>query len=266
MLLAPQAEPVRIDGGDVGVLLCHGFTGSPVSMRPFAEHLAQSGCTVRVPRLPGHGTRWQEMNRTRWPDWYAELDRHLTELHTRCSRVAVVGLSMGGCLALRLAEQRPDDVDALVLVNPSVASTDRRLLAVPALRFALASMSGIGNDIKKAGVVEHGYDRTPLKALHSMMGMWKDVGARLSDVRAPLLLFRSAEDHVVDPSSAQLVLSGVSSTVREEVVLRDSYHVATLDHDAPDIFARTESFFAEHLGPVVSPPGDEAARSGHRGG
>ena len=249
MLLAPQAEAVRIDGGDTGVLLSHGFTGSPASMRPFAEQLARAGHAVRVPRLPGHGTTWQDLNHTRWPDWYAELDRSLTELRNRCSRVAVAGLSMGGCLALRLAEQRPSEVDALVLVNPSVASNDPRMRFVQLARLVKASMPGIGNDIKQPGVVEHGYDRTPLQALHSLTRLWRDVSARLGDVRAPLLLFRSAEDHVVDPSSAQLVLSGVSSAVREQVVMRDSYHVATLDYDAPLIFTRTESFLAEHLGP-----------------
>ncbi len=264
VLLSAQAEPVRIDGGDVGVLLSHGFTGSPASMRPFAEHLARAGCTVRVPRLPGHGTTWQEMNRTRWPDWYTEVDAHLTELRTRCSRVAVAGLSMGGCLALRLAEQRPADVDALVLVNPVVASADRRLLALPALRFARGSMPGIGNDIKKPGVVENGYDRTPLHALHSLTRLWRDVSAGLSDVRQPLLLFRSAQDHVVDPSSARLILSSISSPVREEVVLHDSYHVATLDNDAPVIFARTEAFLTEHIGLAASPASDGPARSQRR--
>jgi carboxylesterase len=257
VLLAPQAEAVRIDGGDTGVLLSHGFTGSPASMRPFAEHLAEAGHTVRAPRLPGHGTRWQELNKTRWPDWYAEVDRALTELRSRCSRVAVAGLSMGGCLALRLAERRPADVDALVLVNPFVASEDRRLRAVQVLRYLRASVPGIGNDIKRPGVVEHAYDRTPLQALHSLMRMWREVTAQLADVRAPLLLFRSAEDHVIDRASARLILAGVSSPAREEVVMRDSYHVATLDYDAPMIFARTEAFLVEHLG---SNPTDSGGR------
>ncbi len=265
MPLAPSAAPFAVDGGGVGVLLSHGFTGSPASLRPFAEHLAQLGCSVRVPLLPGHGTTWQEMNRTRWPDWYAELDHHLDQLRRRCSRVAVVGLSMGGCLALRLAQQRPDDICAVVLVNPSVASSDHRLLAVPVLRFAVASIAGIGNDIKKPDVVEHGYDRTPLHALHSMTRLWRDVGPRLGDVHQPLLLFRSREDHVVDPSSARLVLTGVSSAVRDEVALSDSWHVATLDYDAPRIFARTEAFLREHAGPLEPAP-VRAPGGGHRAG
>ena len=66
MPVLPGAEPFLHDGSDeIGMLLCHGFTGSPQSLRPWGEHLAAEGLTVRCPRLPGHGTDWREMNRTR---------------------------------------------------------------------------------------------------------------------------------------------------------------------------------------------------------
>ena len=77
MPVMPGAEAFRHDGGGTGVLLCHGFTGSPHSLRPWAEYLAAAGLSVSLPRLPGHGTTWHEMARTRWGDWYAELDRAL---------------------------------------------------------------------------------------------------------------------------------------------------------------------------------------------
>lgn len=245
--LVPGAEPFAADGGRTGVLLSHGFTGSPASMTPWAEHLAGLGHTVRVPRLPGHGTTWQDMNRTRWTDWYGELDRALTELHTSCDHVVVAGLSMGGCLALRLAEQRPADVDALVLVNPAVNVKRFDVKLVPALQWVIPSMAGIGNDIKKAGQDEVGYDRTPLKALASQLTMWKEVRAGLSKVTQPLLLFRSTDDHVVDETSQTIIIRGVSSAVADVVTLEDSFHVATLDNDAPLIFDRTASFIAEHV-------------------
>lgn len=244
----PGAEPFAADGGPVGVLLSHGFTGSPASMTPWGRQLADLGHTVRVPRLPGHGTTWQDMNRTRWDDWYGELDRTLTELRTVCDRVVVAGLSMGGCLALRLAEQRPSDVDAVVLVNPAVHLDRFDLKLVPFLQWIVPSMPGIGNDIKKPGQDEIGYDKTPLKALASQLTMWKDVRSGLAAVTQPLLLFRSTDDHVVDATSAAIILDGVSSTVAELVTLQDSFHVATLDNDAPLIFDRTAAFIAEHVG------------------
>lgn len=121
MPIRPGAEAWSVDGDDrIGVLLLHGFTGSPASMRPWGELLAQRSWTVRVPRLPGHGTRWQDMNITRWEDWYSEADRNLRELTSRCDRVFVGGLSMGGSLTLRLAQEHPQAISGLILVNPSV--------------------------------------------------------------------------------------------------------------------------------------------------
>lgn len=242
----PGAEPFFAPGGRVGVLLSHGFTGSPASMVPWGRRLAETGHTVTVPRLPGHGTTWQEMNTTTWRDWYGELDSALTDLRSQCDFVAVCGLSMGGALALRLAEQRPDDVDALVLVNPAIALKRRDLKLVPLLSRVLPSIPGVGNDIKLAGQDEVAYDRMPLKAMASQLQLWRDVRENLDSVTAPLLMFRSTEDHVVDATTAGLVMKGVSSPVRELVELSDSYHVATLDHDAEFIMERSAQFLADH--------------------
>lgn len=236
------ARPDLTEGRRIGVLLSHGFTGSPASMRPWGEFLASHGYAVEVPRLPGHGTTWQEMNATGWDDWYAAIVRAFDKLVVENDAVVVGGLSMGGALTLRLAADRPDDVRGVVLVNAAVASTNKQLLAVPAMKHVLQSMPGIGNDIKKPGMDEVGYDRTPLKALASMLAAWKPLKASLPDVVAPILLFRSVEDHVVDPSSAALIQSQVASRDVRERLLENSYHVATLDNDAPVIFEESLEF------------------------
>jgi carboxylesterase len=236
------AEPFTHDGGDIGVLLSHGFTGSPQSMRPWAEHLAAEGFTVRLPRLPGHGTTWQELNRTRFEDWYAVVDAALTDLTGRCSKVVVGGLSMGGTLVTRLAEQRGGDVAGLMLVNPAFRTEDRRLVALPLIKGFVPSVPAIGNDVRKEGVTELAYSRTPLKALHSLVRAWDDVVHDLPQVTQPLLLMRSAVDHVVPASSSALLLSRISSKDVTEVILEDSYHVATLDHDAERIFQLSAEF------------------------
>ncbi|MEJ7633368.1 alpha/beta fold hydrolase [Aeromicrobium sp.] len=246
--VVPGTEPFSADGGPVGVLLSHGFTGSPASMVPWGRHLAGLGHTVRVPRLPGHGTTWQDLNTTRWQDWYGELDAALTDLRSTCAHVVVAGLSMGGSLALSLAEQRPDDVDAIVLVNPAVNVARLDVKLVPALQWIVPAMPGVANDIKKPGQDEIGYDKTPLKALASLLRTWKVIRTDLPSVTQPLLLFRSDDDHVVDASSKDIVLSGVSSTIKEFVALQNSYHVATIDNDAQLIFDRTAAFIAEHVG------------------
>jgi carboxylesterase len=220
----------------------HGFTGSPASTRPWAEHLAAAGLTVTAPRLPGHGTRWQELNLTRWPDWYAEADRAFARLRASCDHVVVMGLSVGGCLALRLAEQHGDEVAGVVVVNVSLTTTDPRARLSGLLRHVVPSMPGVVDDIKKPGVTEQGYQRLPTRAFHSLRALWATTVADLGKVRQPLLVFRSAEDHVVEPVSTEILLAGVSSTDVEERVLPDSYHVATLDNDAPAIFEGSLAF------------------------
>jgi len=243
----PGAEPFAADGSEVGVLLSHGFTGSPQSLRPWAEHLAAAGLTVRLPRLPGHGTRWQDLNDTRWPDWYGELERAFDDLRGRCRQVFGMGLSMGGTLVIRLAEQRPAEVAGLVLVNPSLG-TERKDVkyALPLLHRVVPSLAGIGSDIRKPGVTELAYERTPLRAMHSLSRLWPLVVADLGLVTAPVLLYRSRVDHVVEPMSGRLLRDGAASTEVSEVILEDSYHVATLDHDAPAIFAGSLDFVRAH--------------------
>jgi carboxylesterase len=242
MPLMPGAEPFRHDGGPVGALLCHGFTGTPQSLRPWAEHLAAEGLTVRLPRLPGHGTTVAEANMTTWQDWYAEVDRALSELRTTCDQVFVMGLSMGGTLAIRLAEEHGDDISGLVLVNPSLLTKRLDRFLLPGLRLAVSTWSGIGSDVKKPGSVEQAYDRIPVKAAYSLSKLWLTTRADLAKVSQPILLFRSSEDHVVEPDSSALLLEKVAALDVHEVVLHDSYHVATLDNDAPAIFAGSLEF------------------------
>ncbi len=246
MPVLPHSEPFHADGGATGALLIHGFTGSPASLRPWGEHLASEGLTVSVPRLPGHGTRWEELNKTDWTDWYAGVSHELDELGEACDEVFVAGLSMGACLALRLAEERAEAVAGLMLVNPSVASTKRQLAALPVLKRVVSSIGAIGNDIKRPGADEHAYDRTPLRALDSMRALWKVTREDLPKVTAPVVLFRSVEDHVVEPLSSHIITQRVSSRDVTERILDDSYHVATLDNDAESIFTESAEFIRKH--------------------
>lgn len=236
------AEPFVHDGGDeIGVLLCHGLTSTPQSMRPWGEHLASDGITVHCPRLPGHGTHWRELNRTGWMDWYSAVRGELDALRRRCTSVFVFGQSMGGTLALRLA-QCEDDIAGVVLVNPSVLTTRRGAALLPWVSRVIPSVGAIRGDIAKPDGWELGYDRLPLRAAESLRQLWRIVRGELGKVHQPILLFRSATDHIVEPTNARVVLDGVGSSDITDIVLPDSFHVATLDHDAPTVFAGSVEF------------------------
>lgn len=239
-------------GVDTGVLLSHGFTGSPATLRPLADAFAAAGYRVRLPLLPGHGTSWPEMNYTNFDDWVGALTSVLADLRARCRTVVVCGLSMGGTLALRLAELYPDRVDGLVLINPSVMTTrlDARFSPLlnrlrPLVHRVLPSLRGIADDVAKPGVREGGYDRIPTLAALSLQAAWPKVRADLPLVRCPMLLLHSAVDHVVEPENARIVLdetTALPKADKHEVLLRNSFHVATLDYDAPVIEQQALSF------------------------
>jgi len=254
----PGAEPFRHEGGETGVLLCHGFTGSPQSLRPWAEYLAERGLTVSLPLLPGHGTRWEDMQLTGWQDWYAEVDRELRALVDRCERVFVAGLSMGGALALRLAARHGDAISGVVVVNPANKVHGLSAYALPVARHFVRTAPGIASDIAKEGAVEVGYDKVPLHAAHSLRNFFRIVDRELPQVTQPLLLLHSPQDHVVPPVDSARILGRVSSRDVREVLLEQSYHVATLDNDADRIFEESLSF----IGRLATGVGKEGTAAG----
>jgi carboxylesterase len=246
--LSVAARPALTGSRRVGVLLSHGFTGSPASMKPWGEFLAERGYAVEVPRLPGHGTTWQEMNQTRWQDWYFHVERAFLDLRAECDRVFVCGLSMGGGLAIRIAEQQGAAVAGVAVVNPSIGSADPRMRALPVLRHLVPSLAGISSDIALPDVLEGGYDRSPLHAAWSLTLMWRDIQRNLARVDQPLLIFKSTRDRVVDGRSLELIKARVRSADLTVVRLERSYHVATLDYDAELIFTTSSAFFRRLAG------------------
>ena len=243
----PQSIPARPEltgGRRIGVLLTHGFTGSPGSMRAWGEHLAELGYAVEVPRLPGHGTDWRDLNTRSWKDWYAEVERVFEQLVAENDAVVVAGLSMGGALSLRLAADHADQVSGVVVVNPIVATKRFDVKLLPVMKHLVPALKGIGSDIKKVDAVEQSYLHTPLKAIHTLFQALKLLIPDLAKVTAPLLYLRSTEDHVVDEVSEPIILRQVGSTDVTVVRLENSYHVATLDNDAQQIFEASAAFVA----------------------
>jgi carboxylesterase len=243
--LSVAARPELTGGKRIGVLLSHGFTGSPYSIKPWGRYLADKGYAVSVPRLPGHGTSWQQLNITTWADWYGEVSRAFGTLRRENDAVVVGGLSMGGALALQLAEQHDAEISGLVLVNPAVATKRKDVKLLPVIKHLVSAFPAIANDIKRPGQDEHGYPKTPLKAAHSMMKAWPGVIDGLGRITKPVLYLRSTEDHVVDELSEGIITRGLGSSDVRRSALANSYHVATLDNDDQQIFAESAAFIAE---------------------
>lgn len=241
----PEARPLRLGDGDTAVVMSHGFTGSVASIRPWAEALAKAddvwdGVRVVAPRLPGHGTTWRDLARTRWWDWYGAVEDAYLELAGQCSRVFAAGLSMGGALALHLAAQH--NVAGVLLVNPAIASNDWRIPVASRLRWVLPSQAGIASDIALPDVVEPGYPRFSVRSLGTMTDLWREVRRGLRRIDVPVLLMRSPQDHVVDGRTADILRRELRDV--RYASLGRSYHVATLDRDADVIVAESRRFIS----------------------
>jgi carboxylesterase len=256
---SPFSSAFTGEGPSIGVALSHGFTGSPHSLRSWAQSFADAGFAVRMPLLPGHGTTWQELSRSRWQQWHGAMDAAYLELEAECDLVFAAGLSMGGALALRLAATRP--VAGAIVVNPGLVIDDRRAPLAGILKLVLKSTPAIANDIRKQGVDEGAYPRTPVAAAHELNKMFKDTVRLLPRITAPVRVFRSTVDHVVSDSSILALQRGLTHAPLQLTRLDNSYHVATLDHDADQIFSGSVDFIRSVVAGIRQGTADSATAS-----
>ncbi|MGK4186623.1 alpha/beta fold hydrolase [Kocuria koreensis] len=234
-----DVSPAQWDGGPDGVLVLHGFTGSPHSVRPLAANFAEAGLAVEMPLLPGHGTTVHDMSTRTWREWTQAVDEAYWNLRSRAEKVAVAGLSMGGALALHLAARR--SVEAVVLVNPGVVDPVKGMAWARWLAYAIPKIRGVGDDIAKPGVTEGSYPQAPLRGAAQLHELFKETRRVLPAVTAPVQIYRSLVDHVVSDASHEYLMTHLVPEP-ELVPLPSSYHVATLDHDAPTIFRGSLAF------------------------
>lgn len=243
--VVPQVDAFSFEGGPAGALLLHGFSGNPSSLRPLGESLAARGHAVSCPRYPGHGTTWAELGSTRWQDWESEALGALAELRRRCDVVVACGLSVGAAMALHVAVRLPDVLHGVVAINPYVRNW--RIAFASLVRPFHKAVKGVGDDIKKPGRTEVPYDRIPVSAIIQLNRFLKVVRSELASMRLPLLLFHSAEDHVVPTGNTEYVLRRVGTKEKKMILLPNSYHVATLDNDAATVVEGTHEFIRSRV-------------------
>lgn len=231
MDIEEQGKPFSATGaGRVGCLVMQGFTGTVGSIRYYAEQLAGKGLSIEAPRLTGHGTRWQDVNKAQYTDWIRDAEEAYKRLAGRCDKVFVTGLSMGGTLILYLAERHPE-IAGVIPINAPVFMTDKRAPLLPLLKHLVASTPAIASDIMQPGVVEPAYDRTPTAGAHEMVKLLQVTRNDLQLITQPLLVMRSEHDHVVPHACGPYIMDHVSSKDKKIVVFEKSAHVVTMDYD-----------------------------------
>jgi len=239
------AEDFALGEGSVGALLVHGFTGSPQSMRGIGEYLATRDIAVVCPRLPGHGTTWQDLNTKTTNDWVETVDGAFHQMAAEKDEVFIVALSFGATLALDLAARYPDRVAGLVTLAGFVHTKDPRRFFAPVIRYLVKSLPGVSNDIADPDSKEIAYDRFPTGAAHHMLKMVNRARRGLSAVRTPILVMHGRNDGTVAPYNAKLIYDTVGSLDKELIYLERSNHVILLDYDRDEVFERTHAFIKD---------------------
>lgn len=246
-------SPFLLEGGPVGALLIHGFTGSPPEMRLVGDYLHRQGLTVSAPLLPGHGTSAEDLNRYHWTDWAAHAEQALAELQACCTTVFVAGLSMGSLISLYLAAHHPELAGA-VLYSPAVAVADRRIYLTPVLKYLIPTLrKSDNNDSDLTDPQAHlhlwNYEANPVYGGHEVLKLVLHVRKLLPRVACPLLIIHSTLDRAIHPRSARMTYARVASPDKELVTLHHSGHCITVDSEWEFVAERTARFVHEHLPP-----------------
>lgn len=253
---AKNALPFYVEPDQVGniqrtgILLLHGYCAGPAQCFPLAQELYAQGFAVYIPRLRGHGTTPEDLRRCKWSEWHRDVELAYQFLRSRCERIFVLGLSLGGTLGYLLASEYPEIKG--VVTNGAIfkvahwgAKPLRIVEAV--LEHVFRTDLGVIHHsfgMPKVTVPEHeqhfSYDTYPLRANYQIMELADYVHEHLSKVQCPVLVIQSEKDNVVHRDSAEIITSSIAST-KKDVLWYGDEHVI-LDQPGEDIIKRILDF------------------------
>jgi len=248
--MQPRPSPAgfKLEGGPVGVLMIHGYTGSPAEMRLIADYLNGRGLRISAPLLPGHGTTPADLNQVAWTDWTDSVELALAELREQSATVFVAGLSMGALLALYLAGKHPTLPGAIVY-SPALLVTNRLIRLVPLGKYFISMFpkrKAHFTDPSAGGRI-WSYDRYPTFGAHETGKLIREVKRLLPQVVSPLLIVHSWLDRDIRPESARLVYDRVRSVDKELLMVGNSGHALTVDSEWERVAEVTYQFIQAHL-------------------
>jgi carboxylesterase len=227
-----NAQPFLLEGGEHGILLLHGFTGSAGHMRLIGEELNRQGFTVLGIQLPGHGTRMEDMQNVHWQDWLQSAKEGFLTLKERCEKVSVAGLSMGGVLTLLLAQQTRVNA-AVVMSTPMALKNKLASLAPVASRFTPVTYWKGDEQREKLldQKYDYGYPGFPTARIVDLMHLIRLARRNLFNITCPTLVMQSRADNTIAPNSADIILQGIRSEKKAVLWLDDVPHVVTISRE-----------------------------------
>jgi carboxylesterase len=250
-----------VGDGEVGVVCVHGFTGTPYEVRYLGESLARAGVSVRGLLLPGHGTSVDDLERTSWEDWSAAVEREVDAMSRRCRRVAVVGQSLGGLLALHVAARRPALAAVASLAAPlwleGLSGRVARWVTGPSshpLRHRIRRLPKLGgSDVRDRRVRAEnpGGGAIPTRALGQLLAFMAIVDAALPQIAPPVLVLHARRDHTAPVACAARIAE--RARARRVRILPRSFHLIAADVERDIVAAEVIAFLRRH---ATRPPGE----------
>jgi len=243
-----KVQPIYVEGTQKGILMLHGLTASPDDFRDYAERFVSKKYTVSVPLLAGHGTNIQNLEKTKWQEWYADVKTAYMSLTEKCDQIIVIGQSIGGALALHLAARYK--IDGLVLLAPGLFFKNKATMALPLLSLVKKYINkrngpDIKNEVSKKRAIS--YTKMPLRSISETAHLFEQIKNELHIVFTPVLIFHSIYDHVIDYKSSEYIFNHISSKCKRLITLRNSYHILSLDNEKNIILKEIISFIKTTL-------------------
>ncbi len=244
-MIVPSATPFYYPGGPTGCLLIHGFTGSPKEMEPLGEYLSKLGYTILGIRLFAHATSQEDMNRARWEDWVASVEDGWYLLQGTVDEIFLIGLSMGGVLALYQSAHLPV-AGTVTLSTPYQIIQDPRIPFLKYFwRFLPFVSKGESDWQDPVQTEEHfSYDKYPTRAVYELSKLLEEMQEMLPQIQVPILLMHSKDDLTVPPENMVQLYEhlGTPNGQKDMVYVEESGHVLTRDRKKEVVFEHVSQF------------------------
>ncbi|TFG69725.1 MAG: alpha/beta fold hydrolase, partial [Anaerolineales bacterium] len=251
LVLQEDPTPFHFRGnGEIGVLLLHGFGGTPREMEPLGKYLHERGQTVYAPLMPGHGASVANINTYTWHAWTAATSQAFQVLQESCDTVFVAGFSMGSLLALWLAINTKDCA-GLILYSPALKVADWRINLTPLLRHFVASIPKSERSDLSDPAAERflgGFPRSPVRAAAELNHLRRYVSRHIHRISTPACVVYSVLDKSIHPDSGQLTVRTLSRFVPvESLVLYGSGHAVVVDAEWETVARQSYKFIQDKV-------------------
>ncbi len=228
----------------LGVLILHGFTSSLATVGQLAPRVERLGMPYRMPVLRGHGTRPEDLVGVHWRDWVVDADAALASLLEESERAAIVGLSMGGLVALVLGVDRADRVAGIVAVAPALrlASPLTPLAGLVARVRPWTNVPNAAFEDRELAKLSSNYTRAPTAAVVELVQLGRVAQERTAELRVPLLMLAARRDRVTSVAHTERVFTSAVSANKQLVWFERTGHEMLQDLERERVMDEIETF------------------------